>query len=236
MDRKLTVKRYLAAIFFAVVCAWSFASAQMLSPIVNFGKPRVGSESYSNLGGVQNIGVSSGESVTLPLTMPGAGGLLVVGIAIQNSPTLSSVVFDPTGQNVTLNQDNLSGTSLWLYSGPVTSVSGSKNVVITATSSIGFDTAEATAWLIQNPHSNTVKQISTFMSYYASINVTAGDYLFALGGNGTPGWSSSTQTPSNTYTYDDYLNAADWIVTSTNSSFTVQSDPHNLGTIATSYH
>jgi hypothetical protein len=34
------MKRYLAAIFFAVVCAWSFASAQMLSPIVNFGKPR----------------------------------------------------------------------------------------------------------------------------------------------------------------------------------------------------
>src|SRR6185503_13064334 len=63
------------------------------------------SPAYSYLGSFSSTSLPSGSTATMPFTMTNTAGLLVVFFGVQNSKSITSVVYDPTGANVTLTQD-----------------------------------------------------------------------------------------------------------------------------------
>jgi hypothetical protein len=127
--------------------------------------------------------------------MTGSAGRLIFATAIATG-TISSVVFDPTGANVTLALDyaNATGFPGEFYSANIGAVSGSKNIVVTYTTSPAFQQVSGIAWLASGLTSGFVAGSRGGAS--TSISVTAGQLLFAFVFNtslsGTVNFSGST--------------------------------------------
>jgi hypothetical protein len=79
----------------------------------------------------------------------------------------------------------------------------------------------------------------------ATISVNAGDFLFAFASsNGLPAnWSASTQSPSNTHSIANAADpnslvdgsSADWLVASTNASFSVSVSAVSASVVAANW-
>src|SRR5258705_10092693 len=99
----MRLKAYICALhaaLFAFLLAICPAPAGQMS-LLGAGKASGGAASpaYTYLGNTSSNGLGP-TTMTFPVTMPGAGGALVVYFAVQNALTISSVVYDPTGANV----------------------------------------------------------------------------------------------------------------------------------------
>lgn len=205
----------------------------MPSPTVKrilLGKKKVATAApaFSYLGSFNNSSLGAGTTATMPFTMTNTAGLLVVYFALSSSKTITSVVYDPGGANVTLTKDafNNGGHTQGVWSGVIPAASGSKNIVVTATASIQFQAAGAHAWLCTNLISSAAQSSASVSApQSASISVTSGYFMFGgafnTGAIAAVNWSSSTQVPSNTRTVaSNFTYGADWTIASTNASFT----------------
>jgi len=184
------------------------------------------SPAYSYLGSFSSTSLPSGSTATMPFTMTNTAGLLVVFFGVQNSKSITSVVYDPTGANVTLTQDafNNTGNTGGMWSGAIPAASGSKNVVVTASTTVSFLAAGGHAWLATDLISSSAQTAANSSGASASISVTAGYFMFGgafvTGAPASVNWSTSTQVPA-AVNANAAPNAwgADWTIASTNASF-----------------
>jgi hypothetical protein len=184
---------------------------------------------YTYVGSYSDTNVNS-ATPTIAQTMPGVAGLLVVFFGSGTSRTITSVVYDPTGANVTLTQDafqNSSGISS-VYSGVIGADSGSKNIVVTVSSAFSFSVCSGHFWVATNLSSNVKQQSVTnaFSGATATISVVTGDIILgaaALGASNTGvDYATSSQVPNNirSNAVPDTF-GADWTGVSTNASFNI---------------
>lgn len=147
-----------------------------------------------------------------------ADRLIIIAVDVQNGNAITSLTVNGTGL---VNDVIQNSASVW--SGLVTTGSGVQNVVLTVTSG-GFLERDIHLWTATGLNSNVVKNTGTVnTSNDGSINITSGDFLIATVLSTLGTFSSSTQTPSNTYVVGG-LNgrAADWNpTTSTSATFNV---------------
>lgn len=171
-------------------------------------------------------GVGDSITISVDIGTASADRLIVVGSGSQNTPSFTSMV----ANGITLNTDvNVAGTAsrITLSSGLVTSGSGAQNIVGTWASS-GFFIRSLCVWTLTGLNSNLIKNSgsNTGSNGTASINVTAGDFMFAFassGGVATPDFSTSTEAPvaSHSVGVGIVMTGADWTIVSTNASFSV---------------
>jgi hypothetical protein len=160
------------------------------------------------------------HSVTLdvgPTTSP----FVVIAIHEQNGHQSGATV---TVGDVSLTRDFVDGTGqLGFYSGVATGTSGNQTVTFTQASS-SFETVGFSLWYFSASQS-----LSRSGSGNAgcTINVAAGDSLFAISEGGTVAdYSESTVTPNGSRVIAGDLNhgaSADWAITSSDASFRVSS-------------
>src|SRR5574343_607754 len=160
-----------------------------------------GGAAYTYLGNFDNLNLPAGN-ITIPMTMTGNAGLLVIWLGLTSAKTLTGA-YDPTGANVPLTQDgfNNTGHTQGIWSASIPAASGSKNIVFTPSASVQFQAAGAHAWLCTNMTSSVAQTaVSITNNNTANLSVTAGDFLFG-GGLNTSGvtavdWATSTQVPA----------------------------------------
>jgi hypothetical protein len=197
------------------------------------------------LGGSDN-NVTSGVTETYPFTMTGSTGRLIFATAIATG-TISSVVFDPGGANVTLALDysNATGYPGEFYSANIGAVSRSKNIVVTYTTSSAYQQVSGIALLASGLTTGFVTGAQGGSS--ASISVTSGQLLFGLffssTFSGTANFSGSTpQIPSGTRLSttingaSQYSASADWASTTTASYSVASGSPSGGFTFVATYH
>lgn len=153
-----------------------------------------------------------------------ADRLVIVASNTSNDDnTLAAVIVN----GVTLNID-VAGTQQGIASGLVPSGSGVQNIEVTWTGS-GFEFRSLYVWTAAGLNSNVVKHVASGSSPQ-SINVDAGDFLFAIGGRVggiNPSFSSSTEAPDGSRSQDDtgsFFTGADWTINATNAAFSVVAD------------
>ncbi len=149
--------------------------------------------------------------------------LIIVASAVQN---VASGTVTVAGTPLNMDVQGVNGGSSTLYSGLVTSGSGTQTVSIVIGS--GFVQSSVSVWACTGLNSNTVKQTGSGIGGITSfsINVTAGDFMFSAGrsNSATGDYGNSTQAPTTAYNMAAgvYV-AADWItIASTNASFAVR--------------
>jgi hypothetical protein len=200
--------------------------------LMGAGGPPPSGPTYAFLGGSDNA-VSSGLTETYPITMNGVAGRLIFATAIATG-AVSSVVFDPSGANFALSLDYSAaagGRPVAFYSANIGAFSGSKNIVVTYTSSPAFQQVCGHAWNASGLTTGFIAGSSGGAS--ATISVTNGQLLFGVlfgtSVSGTIDFSGSTQTPTatrlateiNGNTTTQYSASADWNSLATNASFSV---------------
>jgi hypothetical protein len=191
-----------------------------------------------------DVTASSGTTETFSITMNGTSGRLIFALTEQNLAA-TSVVYDPTGANITLTQDFLGSTTFGFYSANIPAATGSKNIVATFPSSVGFQGASGIAWVADNLTTGFVAgAASSGPGGPATIAVAANEFLFAAvstpGGVLTPGtFSGSTSAPSfnrasTPVGSSSQLSAsADWASPTVSGSFSVVSGATGTGNVAT---
>ena len=192
-------------------------------------KALTGGVSYTYQGGffISSLGAANVNTFAVPVAGAIASGtLIVVTVGITNSGTsFTSVVFDPTGMNLTLTQDSVSTPAALagVFSGVATSSigSGTKNVVVTTSGGVQFQDAAVDIYTIAGNVSNS-KIAAANGAINCIIAVTANDILIdcTVDNAGGDTWALSTQLPANIHTHTE-VNAADWIISATNASFLV---------------
>jgi hypothetical protein len=188
------------------------------------------SKGYSFLAAYDNAVTGGGASFNYAVTMSGSGGTLVALVATQHGG-VTSVVYDPTGSNVTLTQNaSLMSGGFLIYSGTVPAASGSKNVTVTYTTNPAFTAESFAFWLATGL--TTGYDSSASGGADATLTVNSGDFLFAMQYTVSAGvtntWTSSTQSPTGSRlstienSAGQFSASADWSAPSA-GSFTVQS-------------
>lgn len=149
----------------------------------------------------------------------------------QNGTDLTSVTVNGVSLNKDVSEPAGNGCSIW--SGLVTTGSGTNGgnnvTIVTPAAFVELDVA---LWTAVRLNSNVVKHTALSTTSPFSINVTAGDFLFAVEVSGTVNWSGSTETPFSIHSLN-LENAADWTIIATNASFSVVSGLNNSQCAAT---
>lgn len=196
------------------------AHAQVPMTGAGLGAPSSGgSESYAWINQcTSNLG--SDTYVCGPISIP--AGYVVVPVEVAGG-TIVSITAGATP----LNQDILNaGVAIAIYSGAVATPSSTLTIV---TSGAAFFDRNMGVYVISNINTASVKHTLQYTGTTGNINVTAGDYMFAIS-NGQS-FASSTQAPTNactgtspgcTITGSSATGiVADWNIVSTNASFAV---------------
>lgn len=175
---------------------------------------------YTYRGEFTDSGASTVATYSVNIGTASADRLVIVAVAIQNAPVITSLVVN----GVTLNQDVLIavGADIGIFSGLVVAGSGAQNIVLTCVSA-GFLERDIFVWTATGLSSNLVKNT---MSYSANtngtINITSGDFLFAVDQSSLGVFSSVDQTPTATHTIGALSGrSAEWLTTVTAAAFNV---------------
>lgn len=148
-------------------------------------------------------GLPPGATMTYAVTMAdvaaGARVVVSVGNTFASPITITSVVYDPAGANITLTQDELSTNSriTGVYSGVVTGAiaAGSKNIVVTHSANVQFADGAVYLWTITG---SVTKQTSASGGNAATISVTHGNYMVGVSfsSGAAPDYALSTEVPT----------------------------------------
>jgi len=183
--------------------------------------------SYSYRGNGTSSASGSVTDFTIDIGAASADRLIVASAAWQGANGITSIIVDPAGANVTLAQDaiNAAGNSAAIYSGLVTSGSGSVVVRLTLVSA-SFFIRGISVWALTGLSSNIAKHTAAAAVTGAAstpIDVTAGDLLFAGSWNtaGSATYSGSTEAPAAVHSSNSNNQFADWTIASTNASFAI---------------
>ena len=156
----------------------------------------------------ENAPAGTTQTFSMNVGTASADRLIVITVNSNLNTTISSVTVDPAGANVTLTQDafvnNASGLA-GIYSGLVTSGSGTKNIQVVFASNPQFDFIGLQLWNLKGLVSNLMRtSAAQATSLPMSISVTSGYFLLsgseftqATGVN----YSTSTQVPDNNYVF-----------------------------------
>ncbi len=168
--------------------------------------------------------------------------LVVVSMALQKGTTLTSVVVDAAGANVTLTKDvgTLADSNAFIYSGLVPTGSGTHTITITHSGSAGFTRRDIVVHTLTGLNSTTPKQTASGSSVTSiPIDVDGGDFLFAMDwlSVGTGDYSGSTQAPDGARIVGALAGGAqaDWRITVGNAAFAVTPGGTNPSLVAASY-
>ena len=158
-----------------------------------------------------------------------ADRLIVALCATSGAPfTLASMIVN--GVTLTIDKTQTNSHGVAICSGLVTSGTGSVTVSMTFTGS-AFQDKFCVLYALTGLNSNLVKQVAGASVPSVTIPVVAGDFLFAIGVDAAnPSFSGSTQSPTTqrqqTGTGSAYHEtSADWVIASTNASFSIASSP-----------
>lgn len=170
---------------------------------------------------------STSNTTSVNIGTASADRLIVVGVTCQGSGTPTVTVNGVTLTQIVINATNQAA----IFAGLVTSGSGSQNIVVNWTGS-AFQGRGVSVWTITGLSSNSAKQSgSTNSSASGTINISAGDFLFAVGISlsSVEVFTGSTETPvrEDNLTTDAtfYFTSADWSTLTTNASWSVTSSP-----------
>jgi hypothetical protein len=187
----------------------------------------------------QTSGAASDTQATFTVDIGTASAdrLVVIASAHQKGDTLTSVKVN--GVTLTRDADGFSGTTrACIFSGLVTSGSGSVTVEVNNSSGATFTSRSVVVWTLTGLSSNLVKQTVASATNVSSvsIDVTAGDFLFASKyfSGGTPTYSGSTQAVDALRSIG-VQRAGEWLVASTNAAFSVVPGGNNTATSAVTY-
>lgn len=222
-----------------VLAAWlalcGVANAQLSGGVGGFPGPgtahtAAASPAYTYRGNGFSSASGSVTDFTIDIGTASSDRLIVVTAAYQGTNGITSIVVDPAGANVSLTQDaiNASGNSVAMYSGLVTTGSGSVTIRLTLVSASFFNRG-ISVWALTGLSSNLKKQSAAAAISGAgstAINVTAGDFLFcgSYQTAGSPTFSGSTEAPANPaglHTSNATNQFADQTIISTNASFAI---------------
>lgn len=181
------------------------------------------SASCVHRGTAADTGAGTTRNYSIDIGTASADRLIVVASAVQN---VASGTVTVAGTTLNMDVQGVNGGSSTLYSGLVTSGSGSQTVSIVIGS--GFVQSSVSVWACTGLNSNTVKQTGSGIGGVTSfsINVTAGDFMFSAGrsNSATGDFGNSTETPTLAYNMASgvYV-AAEWLpIVSTNAAFAVR--------------
>jgi hypothetical protein len=171
--------------------------------------------SYTLVGSLNN---ASSLTLSGPLNLGASTSQLIV-LALANTfgGTWSAVTVGGTSLTQVLNPGD--GTAL--FAG-VVALTGSQTV--SAVGSTGqFSNKMLTVWALNNLSSTTVQHTATWTTGNSTISVTAGDLMFASDANNSLNcsWGGSTQAPNATQAPITLVQTADWTISATNASFTI---------------
>ena len=184
------------------------------------------------------------QAFTVNLGAASSNRIVVALFGIQNNPTVNSVNGGAGCGSPTLSQVETdgSGGGMSIWAG-VVATGTSCIFTITAAGAMLSDDVNFAVYTITNPVSTSVKHICG-AAFGCTINVTAGDYLFAGSFGASGNFNGSTQTPSGVCVTNgctivgangNNLSLADWTIVSTNASFSVSNSGSNYNA-ATSWH
>jgi hypothetical protein len=193
-----------------------------------------GGPAYSFRSAAQYAGTAPlAQTFTQDIGTASADRVVVVGMSgfYPQSGGITSV----TVNGVTLTQDafdnrSAGGPHAAIFSGPVTSGSGSQNIVVTYGSTPNGDAIGIVVWALTGLGSNVHRTIGGASSNAVlSVAVMAGHLLFStsLINSGSVTYASSTETPTSNGGAVHNANsanqnwAADWTISSTNAAFSV---------------
>lgn len=176
---------------------------------------------------------NSNATFSIDIGPASADRLLIVASAVGTSTTITSVVVN--GVTLTPDITAVNAFRVGINSGLVTAGSGAQNVVITWAAASFFEKS-AFVWTATGLASNVVKQTTSGITS-GNINVTAGDFLFAVSRSvvGFPDFATSTETPDGTRTVGSLTTSADWTVDATNAAFSVNAGATSNQMVAASY-
>ena len=209
---------------------------------------------YTYIGGTASGSSGSGISQAFNL---GANATCKVVVGVESSSGTTPTVTVSVG-GVGLTQDIVKSAAAsllnaFIFSGDLVSCSGSQTVAMTSTAG-SFSYRSVSVYVLTNTISSTVVQTGGYSEASGTktpasptINVTAGDLLFAagigLGGASITTCSGSSVAPNavnhvagGSPSASDFM--ADWLIASTNASFaTVCSSSSNSNAVAAAtYH
>lgn len=157
-------------------------------------------------------------SFTKDIGPAAADRFMVLALAAQNTLALTSVLVAGTA----LNQDGFStvgGVTYGFYSGLVTSGDGVQTIQMNYSTG-AFVGRSTYLWRLTGLVNNAVKEIEIASGAQISIDVAAGDLLFAAGRrSGGFTYSAPTETPAAQRSASASDRAADWTVASANAAF-----------------
>lgn len=204
----------------AVLCVFSTGAQPYWQSRLQVSVGTVASPAYTFRGTNFTNGSTSVQTASIDIGTASADRLVIVAIQYQNTPVVTSV----TANAVTLNLDIVKTTnpSAAIYSGLVTSGSGPQNIVVNYVSA-GFSNRGLTVWTATGLSSNVVKNTASSANANISINITAGDFLFASTYQATATWnySASTDTATATHTSDATNFSGDWTTLTTSATYTI---------------
>lgn len=189
---------------------------------------------YLYRGSGTDSGGTNDATFSIDIGTASADRLVIVGCTVGNNTTITSVVVN--GVTLTADISAVNAYRVAIYSGLVTTGSGAQNVVITWASA-SFQEKNAFVWTATGLASNLVKQTVSFTTSAGSINVAAGDFLFAVGRSVAlfPDFATSTEAPDAARQIGLHSAGADWQVNATNAAFSVDPGVSNNQQVAASY-
>ncbi len=203
----------------------------------------VGSPVYAYKGAGAGEAAGNGLTFNLDIGTASSDRLIIVSAMVSAATALSSVVVNGVTLNIDIDNHATAKASA-VASGLVTSGSGSQAVTITWASA-NFQDKIAHVWAATGLNSNTAKH-TAFANRIggaggtATIDVTAGDFLFAGALSTTqPTFAGSTEAPVGDHNQASGVfntRGSDWTIVSTNASFTIAStNVGDIGWSAASY-
>lgn len=203
----------------AILCLFSTGAKPYWQSRLQVSVGTVASPAYTFRNTNFTSGSTSAQTASIDIGTASADRLVIVAIQYQNTPVVTSV----TANSVTLNLDIAKTTnpSSAIYSGLVTTGSGPQNIVVNYVSA-GFTARGLAVWTATGLSSTVVKNTASSANQNMSINITAGDFLFASTYIvGAASYSSSTDAPTATHTSDATNLSGDWTTVTTSATFTI---------------
>lgn len=152
--------------------------------------------------------------------------LIVVALGIQFAAATNIVVAGTTITTPDITGNNGGANTLAIYSSLVTTGSGLQTITVNGV--VGFEEVGISVWACTGLSSNTVKHSNYGTGQPLSMNVTAGDFMFAMDAtsNFATTFLGSTENPTAPAHVVDAVgpcyNSAEWIsIVSTNAAFSI---------------